>query len=227
MHVVWDWNGTLFDDLEVVVSSVNHGLARFGAKPIDLDGYRSHYTRPVKNFYDRLLGRQVTEEEWLTLDEVFHDAYRTALVNARLTGDAARALDLVAAGEHSQSLLSMFPHEDLVPLVRVLGIERYFDRVDGLREGSPGDHKAAYLARHLRLLIGDEDPSRVIVIGDTPDDAVAAAYVGARPILYDGGSHHRRDLEVVGAPIASNLLDALALAGIDRPERRTDSPHSS
>ena len=60
MHIVWDWNGTLFDDLDVVVRSVNHGLEGFGAIPIDLDGYRSHYTRPVKLFYDRLIGREIT-----------------------------------------------------------------------------------------------------------------------------------------------------------------------
>ena len=92
MHIVWDWNGTLFDDLEVVVRSVNHGLEGFGAVPIDLDGYRSHYTRPVKLFYDRVVGREITEEEWITVDRVFHDAYRSALDEARLTPDAAEAL---------------------------------------------------------------------------------------------------------------------------------------
>ena len=175
MHIVWDWNGTLFDDLDVVVQSVNHGLEGFGAMPIDLDGYRSHYTRPVKLFYDRLIGRVISADEWIAVDRVFHDAYRAALDQARLTADAAEALTTVASGGHTQSLLSMFPHRDLIPLVERLGISEFFDRIDGLSEGSPGDLKAGYLERHLRNLIAGEDPGSVVVIGDTPDDAIAAS----------------------------------------------------
>ena len=222
MHIVWDWNGTLFDDLDLVVQSVNHGLEGFGATPIDLDGYRSHYTRPVKLFYDRLIGRVISADEWMAVDRVFHDAYRGALDQARLTADAADALTTVAAGGHTQSLLSMFPHLDLIPLVERLGISRFFDRIDGLAEGSPGDLKAGYLERHLRSLIAGEDPVSVVVIGDTPDDAIAASHVGARSILYDGGSHHRRDLEATGALVASTLVEAVtsALQGVSgwRPE---------
>ena len=212
MHIVWDWNGTLFDDLEVVVQSVNHGLEGFGAKPIDLDAYRSHYTRPVKLFYDRLIGRVISPDEWLAVDQVFHDAYRAALDQARPTADAAQALTTVASGGHTQSLLSMFPHLDLVPLVERLGISGFFDRIDGLSEGNPGDLKAEYLERHLRRLIAADDPRSVVVIGDTPDDAIAASHVGARTILYDGGSHHRSDLEATGAVVASTLVGAVSLA---------------
>ena len=216
MHFVWDWNGTLFDDLEVVVRSVNRGLSGFGAVPIDLDGYRSHYTRPVKLFYDSLLGREITADEWVTVDRVFHDAYREALHEARLTVDAAEALTAVARGGHTQSLLSMFPHRELVPLVERIGIARFFDRIDGMSEGSPGDLKATYLERHLRNLIAGEDPRTAVVIGDTPDDAIAAFHVGAHPILYDGGSHHRKDLEATGAKVASTLMEAVSLA-LDSP----------
>lgn len=212
MHIVWDWNGTLFDDLDVVVRSVNHGLEGFGAVPIDLDGYRSHYTRPVKVFYDRLVGRELTPDEWATVDRVFHDAYRSALDEARLTADAAEALSKVATGGHTQSLLSMFPHQDLIPLVERIGISDFFDRIDGLTSGSPGDLKAAYLEVHLRNIIAGEDPRSVVVIGDTPDDAIAASHVGARPILYDGGSHHRSDLEATGAEVASTLMAAVEMA---------------
>jgi phosphoglycolate phosphatase-like HAD superfamily hydrolase len=210
VHIVWDWNGTLFDDLDLVVAAVNQGLARLGAGPIDLDGYRTHYTRPVKRFYDRLMGHEVSDEDWLILDRVFHDAYRQALEGARLAVDAAEALQMVAAAGHTQSLLSMFPHADLIPLVERLGIAGYFDRIDGLAAGStPGDLKAVYLELHLRQLIGAEDPAEVVVIGDTPDDALAAAHVGARAILYDGGSHHRQDLESIGVEVAGSLLAAV------------------
>ncbi len=213
MHLVWDWNGTLFNDLEVVVKSVNSVLANIGGPAIDADAYRSHYTRPVKLFYDKLVGREFTTEEWLELDSEFHKVYVSSLDSAFLTDDAHLALETVATGGHTQSLLSMLPHVLLMPLVERFEIGHYFDRVDGHQGdiGTPGDFKSAYLARHLEALTREDAPGTVAVIGDTPDDAVAALAVGAKIVLYDGGSHHRSDLDVVGVPVMSTLLEAVEL----------------
>lgn len=212
-HVVWDWNGTLFDDLHIVLDAVNVGLASVEQGPISLDDYRDHYTRPVRTFYERLLGRGVPSGEWEDLDRRFHDGYRELLARASLTADAAEALEAVRSRGISQSLLSMFPHEELVPLVGRLGIAGYFDRIDGLR-GVAGDPKAAYLEEHLRGLIAEVDPAEVLVVGDTVDDAVAAAHVGARCVLYDNGSHHRSALDDLGVPVAVSLVGALRLGGV-------------
>jgi phosphoglycolate phosphatase-like HAD superfamily hydrolase len=213
LHLVWDWNGTLFDDLDLVVRSVNAGLATVEGPTIDAELYRTHYTRPVKLFYDRVLGRELTQEEWLHLDDAFHLAYVEALDSAFLTGDAHLALEKVAAGGHTQSLLSMFPHDHLLPLVEQLGIGKYFDRIDGLQGigASPGDLKATYLARHLEILTTGDPPGTFAVIGDTPDDAVAAQTVGAAVVLYDGGSHHRAALDQMGVPVVSTLLEGVDL----------------
>jgi phosphoglycolate phosphatase-like HAD superfamily hydrolase len=210
-HVVWDWNGTLFDDLNVVLAAVNRGVEPFGVPPVTLDHYRDHYTRPVKRFYDDLLGRELTPNEWKELDDRFHAGYRELLDHAQLSEDAQEALEMVAQRGITQSLLSMFPHDELVPLVERLRIAHYFDRIDGLR-GEPGDAKAAYLEEHLRWLIIDEDPSTVLVVGDTPDDAVAAGHVGAQCVLVDNGSHHRHELEALLVPIAQNLVEALDMS---------------
>jgi phosphoglycolate phosphatase-like HAD superfamily hydrolase len=212
-HVVWDWNGTLFDDLHIVVEAVNVGLASVRAGPISLDDYRDHYTRPVRTFYERLLGRGVPASEWEDLDRRFHDGYRALLASAALTADAAEALEAVRQRGISQSLLSMFPHEELVPLVGRLGIGAYFDRIDGLR-GPAGDAKATYLEEHLRRQIGGVDPAEVLVVGDTVDDAVAAAHVGARCVLYDNGSHHRWTLDHLGVPVSGSLVGALRAGGV-------------
>lgn len=212
-HVVWDWNGTLFDDLHVVVAAVNAGIEPFGMRPITPDDYRTHYTRPVKVFYDRLAGREVTDREWRDLDRRFHDAYRDLLPTAGLSVDAFDALRVVAEFPAGQSLLSMFPHDELVPLVERLGVTGYFSRIDGLR-GEPGARKAVFLEAHLRELMAHEDPSTVLLIGDATDDAVAAAHVGAPAVLVDSGSHHRQELESTGVPVAGSLLDALRLAGL-------------
>ncbi len=209
-HVVWDWNGTLFDDLHIVLEAVNRGLEPLTDRRATLDDYRIHYTRPVKRFYDAFLGRDLENDEWEELDRRFHDGYRELLHHARLTADAHEALDAVAAAGTTQSLLSMFPHGELIPLVEQMGITHYFDRIDGL-QGPPGDVKARYLEAHLRALILGEDPASVLVVGDTPDDAVAAAHVGARCVLVHNGSHHRGALESTGVRVVSTLTEAIGV----------------
>ena len=50
------------------------------------------------------------------------------------------------------------------------------------------------------------------MIGDALDDAVAAAHVGARAVLYTGGSHSRASLESAGVPVVDTLAEAVAHA---------------
>ena len=46
-HLVWDWNGTLLDDLTLVVHSTNHALAMIGGPAVDVDEHRRSFRRPV------------------------------------------------------------------------------------------------------------------------------------------------------------------------------------
>jgi phosphoglycolate phosphatase-like HAD superfamily hydrolase len=215
-HVIWDWNGTLLDDLTIVVDSVNASLRSFGAGPITADDYRDHYTRPVYRFYERLLGREVTAAEWESIDVVFHDAYRSMLGGAALTADAAAALATAARRRASQSLLSMWWHDELVPAADAYDVARWMVRIDGNR-GEAGETKVIHLERHLVALaaiVPGLAATDCVVIGDSLDDAVAAGDVGVPCVLYDGGSHHRAELDAAGVPVAATLVEALALAGI-------------
>ncbi len=214
MHVVWDWNGTLFDDLHIVVDAVNACLAGVDAPPIDADGYRTHYGRPVHRFYERLLGRELARHEWHAIDDTFHSSYRASLERAGLTTDACDALAVVARSGGTQSLLSMWWHDELVPFVARFDVDGYMVRIDGNRRDA-GDTKAAHLAAHVAALRADLDGGLrgdVVVIGDALDDARAAAAVGVGCVLYDGGSHHRSELEAAGVPVAATLMEAVGIA---------------
>jgi phosphoglycolate phosphatase-like HAD superfamily hydrolase len=208
-HVVWDWNGTLFNDHVGVVAAVNDALALAGLPSIDSHTYRSHYTRPVQRFYEQVAGRPIEPGEWRTLDDAYHHSYLAHLERVGLAPDAWAALAAAEAAGLTQSLLSMWRHQDLVPLVERLGIGHYFRRVDGLRVAGGGG-KTEHLATHLAAL--EVEGSAALVVGDTLDDLAAARAVGARCVLYDGGSHHRHALEATGVPVVDTLTAALTAA---------------
>jgi len=46
-HLVWDWNGTLFHDIDAVIGATNASFAELGLPPITLDRYRELYCVPV------------------------------------------------------------------------------------------------------------------------------------------------------------------------------------
>ncbi|MFF7263435.1 HAD family hydrolase [Streptomyces sp. NPDC008159] len=207
-HIVWDWNGTLFHDNEAIIGATNAAFAELGIEPLTLERYRELYCVPVPKFYERLIGRLPTDEEWDAMDAVFHRYYAEHRVACGLTDGVPTLLADWRSEGHSQSILSMYVHEELVPLVRGFGIEPHFIRVDG-RRGPSGGSKAEHMVRHLRRLVGVA-PERTVVIGDAADDAVAARHVGARAVLYTGGSHSRASLETVpGVPVVDTLEEAV------------------
>ncbi|ROO51355.1 phosphoglycolate phosphatase-like HAD superfamily hydrolase [Micromonospora sp. Llam0] len=206
-HLVWDWNGTLLNDLALVVTSTNHAIATVDGPVLTPEQHRVAFRRPVADYYADVLGRAVGAEEFGRLDQIFHAAYRAGLTTCGLAEDAERAL---LSWSGSQSLLSMWFHDELVPLVDTYGLTRTFRRIDGLRTTVGGDRKAGHLDRHLTAL--GVDPARTVLIGDSIDDADAAEAVGASCILYTGGFTDPDRLRACGVPVAESLTEAVRLA---------------
>lgn len=213
-HIVWDWNGTLFDDAPLVVEAVNACLTSAGVEPIDADTYRREYVRPLEAFYEKFLLRPVGDVELLELDHVFQAAYWDGFERADLTADARDAIDAAAERGATQSIASMLWHDMLVPTVTGFGLHERMLALDGNR-GTVGETKDEHMRRHVARLV-DLYPglgeARMTVIGDITDDAGAARATGIDCILYDGGSQTREMLEATGFPVVNTLLEAVELA---------------
>jgi phosphoglycolate phosphatase-like HAD superfamily hydrolase len=206
-HLVWDWNGTLLDDLTVVVDATNAAFASISGPVVTADEHRRDFRRPVADYYAQVLGRAVDAAEFGRLDEIFHDAYRLGLTS---TGLAADAMTAIRSWPGSQSLLSMWFHDELVPVVETHGLTNLFTRIDGLRARIGGDLKAGHLDRHLTEL--SVPGSAAVLIGDSLDDADAATAVGAACVLYTGGFTDAARLRASGFPVADTLSDAVRMA---------------
>lgn len=206
-HLVWDWNGTLLDDLDLVVHATNVAFASAGGPVVTAAEHRVRFRRPIADYYAEMLGRAIDDEAFGRLDRIFHDAYRAGLTSCALAADATAA---IAAWPGTQSLLSMWFHDELVPTVQTYGLTPHFTRVDGLRAAVGGGRKAEWLEKHLAELglAGRE----VVLIGDSLDDADAAASVGAGCVLYTGGLSDPVRLRASGHPVADTLTEAVTLA---------------
>jgi phosphoglycolate phosphatase-like HAD superfamily hydrolase len=206
-HLVWDWNGTLLDDLTLVVSATNHTFSVVGGPSVNADEHRRRFRRPVAEFYAEILQRAIDEDEFGEMDRIFHEAYRLGLTTIPLVADAEAA---IREWSGTQSLLSMWFHDELVPAVESRGLAGVFARIDGRPTEVDGGLKAGHLARHLaqQSISGEQ----CVLIGDSIDDADAAASVGAAAVLYTGGFTDPARLRESGVPVADTLLEAVSIA---------------
>jgi len=216
-HVIWDWNGTLMDDFPLLLAAANDTLVAHGGEAISVERYRSTFRRPVHQFYAELLDRDLSESEWAALDRHFHDHYSANVEHAKLSSGAAGVLADIGAAGHSQSLLSMWFHHELVPFVESRGVSGHFVRMDGRPGDATAGSKTPHLARHVEALVSDgHDVAELVMIGDTVDDAQAARDNGIAIVLFAGGEFNIERLEATGAPVATTLAEAAELAGVAR-----------
>lgn len=206
-HVVWDWNGTLLADVHVVVDATAASLAAVGVDAeIDLQRYRSTFRRPLRTFYEDIVGRSVDDAEWARVNAVFGEHYLGREPALPLADGALDALERFADAGFGQSVLSMLGHDELHATLGRRGLHDWFVRVDGDHHRD-GRSKAAALAEHLDVL--GLEPARVVLVGDTLDDAAATAAVGSACVLVaEHSTHHARDLRTV-APAVDTLPEAV------------------
>lgn len=210
-HIVWDWNGTLLADSDALIRATTDAFAQVGLSPVTPTRYRRHHQRPISAFYEGLAGRGLSPAEHEELIKHYLNSYTRRLRRARLEVGAIQALATWQARGGRQSLLSMHPHGSLQRLVQRHRVADFFTLVDG-STGAATDRKAPLLRRHLsRLGIHPDD---VTMVGDTVDDANAAAEAGVRCVLFHSGDaavHSRSDLELCSVPVVDRLTDALDL----------------
>ena len=211
-HVIWDWNGTLLDDVAAVLEATTVTFRQAGIQ-VEVTGetYRRTFTRPIRVFYERLLGRPIGHDEWVRLDHAFHLEYARLDARCTLATGAREVLDEIRELGWSQSVCSMLPEEYLLPAVERQGIAGHFVRIDGLRGAERGGAKLENLIAHLDHI--GVSPTRTVMVGDTVDDAVAARGAGIACILLDSGAglHDSETIRGAGVPVAADVPEALAL----------------
>ena len=55
--VIWDWNGTILDDLGISLDAVNYILQNRDLPPMNRDTYYDCLDTPIIKFYQKALGK--------------------------------------------------------------------------------------------------------------------------------------------------------------------------
>ena len=200
VHVIWDWNGTLFDDAQACVNTLNILLRERGLAGIGMEDYRERFGFPVRDFY-RTLGFDLPAEDWETLARRFHTLY-LADGTAVVPPAARAALAWMKKAQIRQSVLSACEQTILTRLLLQHRLSGTFDHVQGT-DNLDGRSKIE-VGRRLVAVLG-LPTDRLLLIGDTLHDAEVAEALGCRCLLIADGHQTRHRLTRSGCPVLDSL----------------------
>lgn len=201
--VVWDWNGTLFNDAWLCHDVMNWALQKRDMPTMSFEHYRSIFTFPVIEYYRRV-GFDFAEESFEKVGAEFIAEYERRRLEAELH-EGARALlaDLKAAG-WQQCILSAYQQDTLEALTTHFGIRDYFTQV----AGHDDIYASGKIAQGRRLVESlDSDPSDMVMVGDTAHDAEIASELGFACLLVSCGNQPAEVLKNCDVPVLPGLAE--------------------
>ncbi len=205
-YIIWDFNGTILDDVQTGIDSVNLLLRNRNLPEIpDADAYRNVFGFPIRDYYQRL-GFDFTKEPYEEVAVEWVEAYLRNVPQAPLCSGVLETLAFFRANQVSQVVLSATKLEMLENQLQQLGIRHYFEVVMGL------DNIYATSKAQLSIDWKQRHPNKsMLMIGDTIHDFEVAKLMGAACILVEGGHQTRDVLTSTGCEVVHNLFEIITL----------------
>jgi len=196
-HVIWDWNGTLLNDVALCLDVMNGMLRRRTMREIDSASYREVFDFPVRDYYRRL-GFDFAAEPFEQLAIEYCEEYDSRVSECVLHRDAVRVINAIGTGAAVQSVLSSCEQRALETALGGFDLFGRFEQVIG-----QSNRHATGKLEAGRALIQDSRiaVSSTVLIGDTLHDYEVARDLGVACILVANGHHSRRRLEAVHKPV--------------------------
>ena len=182
-HVIWDWNGTLLDDLDLCIDIMNGLLRRRGLPRMDRARYHAVFDFPVHAYYERL-GFDFRRDPFEELSVEFIAGYEARRHEGRLQPGAREVLAALQAAGVPQSVLSAYRGETLREIVGHFGLTPFFVRLTGL--DNIYAHSKTELGRAWVAELGLPG-SDILMIGDTLHDLEVAEALGVDCVLVATG----------------------------------------
>lgn len=200
-HLIWDWNGTLLDDVAWSVEVMNRMLTRRGMRPMDSVGdYHKVFCFPVIRYY-RNLGLNIERETFEVIAQEFVALYYdTQKSHYSLHNDAEKVLRQLQQKEVSQVILSASEQNNLLAQVGEFEISHYFDEILGIH-----DVYATSKVQEGMQFIARSHAKDVLLVGDTQHDLEVAEALGADCVLVANGHQSKEALLECGVPVIGDL----------------------
>lgn len=203
-NIVWDWNGTLLNDVEAGVNTLNDMLERRGLNRLSGEEYKDLFGFPVVDFYHKV-GFDMMQESMHDLSVDFVTTYEVYAGELDLNPQVREVLTKVRETGMKQYILSALREDLLKQMILDFGIATCFDQACG----SDNIYATGKADRGQRMLEAyGICPEDTLMVGDTIHDAEVAKALGFDCILFCGGHNSEWRLREK-APVIHQLQELI------------------
>lgn len=170
-NILFDWSGTLANDLPPVLKASNAIFKHFGRQELTLDEFRHHFRLPFSGFYAEFIP-EATDEGLETLYERFFSGLHDEV---ELLPGASALLDFCQATGRRTFLLSTIKHSHFEAQASRLGVRDAFEHPYTQIMDKREKIREILLERNL-------NPAETIFVGDMIHDIETARHGGVTSV---------------------------------------------
>ncbi len=124
-NIIFDWSGTLVDDLPPVLEATNAVMRAFGKPELSREQFRREFRLPFMHWYEEVLPGVPLKE----LDKVFLPAYAASQQPVTVLPHALKFLESCATAGRRMFVLSSAPQYAVEEQAEALGLKHFFERI--------------------------------------------------------------------------------------------------
>lgn len=201
-HVIWDWNGTLVDDVWLCLEILNEILSAHGKPIVSRNQYISLFKHPVKEYYEDL-GFDFSQISFDDIAAVYNEEYDKSKHRCRLHQGAESVLSMIRSSGIDQSILSAYQQHRLEESAKHFGVTEHFKTITGLDDCYAFSKLDS--GRDLMCELGI-NPSETVLVGDTHHDYDVANELEIDCILIANGHNSTNRLMECGDVVILNSI---------------------
>lgn len=203
-YIIWDWNGTLLDDVDISITVMNAILSERGLPLIESrSAYQELFCFPVIDYY-RKVGLDFEKEPFEALAKVFIENFQRDVMKSLLFPDALNILEHFKSSSAVQIILSASKTDNLIEQVAGFPIGHFFNHICGL-DNFYAKSKIDVGKRFVEQnnLSGED----LLIVGDTCHDYELALELNCRCVLVANGHQSKNLLSACKCEIIDNLSE--------------------
>lgn len=201
-HIIWDWNGTLLDDVTAAVKSMNNLLTEYNMLPTNVKEYREMLEIPVINYYAKFF--DFNKIPFQVLADKWSKKYDEYLKEMNLMNGAQNVLEHLEKLGLSQMIVSSCKKDWIISCLEKFEIGDKFISVSGA-DNNLAESKIER-AKHLLKTL-NADPMKTLVIGDMTHDYEMALELHTDCVLIPDGQGSIESIIETGADIVEHITD--------------------
>lgn len=210
-YVIWDWNGTLFNDVSICISVQNEMLRKRKLRTIDdMEYYYRVFTFPILQYYINL-GYDLDAESFEDICSSYVALYERDMVQCTLYEGALPLMRRLRESGIGQAVISAASRKSLAKQMAGKGLGELLDAAIGI-DNDMAESKADNARTYVKAL--SVPPESILFIGDSLHDAEVAQACGCSAVLIADSHQSFGSLQRSGLPVYETLgefADALNL----------------